>query len=109
MTETRRLTFYVNPLWRRVGFHTPLLNPWWGNPYEDVSVFAKQLFDANSFDTKYYDINDDIKMADMVLPPYPYVWYLRHNIALFNECVKTAREANLPLLIDGVGDIYYPI
>ena len=109
MTSTNRLTLYVNPAWRRGGFHTPLLNPWWGNPYEEISIFAKQLFDAHSFDTRFYTVTDNIAAADMVLSPYPYVWFLRHNTALFEECVQTAREANLSLLIDGIGDIDYPI
>lgn len=109
MTQIKRLTLYVNPAWRRKGIHTPLLNPWWGNPYEETSVFAKQMFDTYSFDTEYYMITDDIQTADMVLPPYPHVWFVRHDTALFDECVRTAREACLPLLIDGLGDVESPI
>lgn len=103
------LTLYVNPLWRRGGIHSALLNPWWGNPYEESSIFAKQMFDAYSFDTSCYAITDDIETADMVLPPYPHVWFLRHDRALFEECVRTAEEAGLPLLIDGTGDIEHRI
>lgn len=109
MTSVKPLILYVNPAWRRPGIHTPLLSPWWGNPYEEVSIFAKQMFDAYSFDTTYYTITDNIQEADMVLPPYPHVWFMRHNRALFDECVRTAREAGLPLLIDGLGDVEYPI
>lgn len=109
MISPSHLTLYVNPAWRRAGIHTPLLNPWWGNPYGELSPFAKQLFNTYSFNTEYYTVTDDIHIADMVLPPYPHVWFLRHDAALFDECVKTAREASLPLLIDGVGDIEYPI
>jgi hypothetical protein len=104
-----RLVLYVNPLWRRRGIHTPLLNPWWGNPYEEASIFSKQMFDAYSFDTAYYAITDNIQKAKMVLPPYSHTWLLRHDTALFDECVRTAREVGLPLLIDGAGDIEYPI
>lgn len=103
------LTFYVNPAWRRYGIHTPLLNPWWGNPIVEASLFAKQIFDTYSFDTKYYFITDDLKKADMVLAPYRHVWFLRHDTALFDECVRTAKEAGLPILIDGSGDVEYPI
>ena len=109
MTSTNRLTFYVNLSWRRQGIHTPLLIPWWGNPYEEMSIFAKQMFDAYSFDTAYYTITDDIQAADMVLAPYPHVWFLKHDTALFDECVRTARVAGLSLLIDGLGDIETPI
>lgn len=104
-----RLKLYVNPAWRRAGIHTPLLNPWWGNPYEKASIFTKQMFDAYFFNTEYYTITDDIQAADMVLPPYSHGWFLRYDAALFDECVRTARDADLPLLLDGMGDIEYPI
>jgi hypothetical protein len=45
----------------------------------------------------------------MVLVPYPHVWFLRHDAKFFDECIKTAREVGIPLLIDGTGDIEYPI
>lgn len=109
MASLARLTFYVNPAWRRSGIHTPLLNPWWGNPYGETSGLTKQLFDACVFDTRHYAITDDIRAADMVLPPYPHVWFLRHDQALFDECVRAARDAGLPLLIDGLGDVEHPI
>lgn len=109
MTPFSRLRLYVNPAWRRGGIHTPLLIPWWGNPYEEASIFAKQMFDAYVFNTEYYTITDDIQTADMVLPPYPHVWFLRHNTVLFDECVRTARDASLPLLIDGLGDVETPV
>jgi Exostosin family len=109
MTPTNRLTLYVNPLWRREGIHSPLMNPWWGNPYEKESIFAREMFDAYSFDTAYYTITEDIHMADMVFSPYPYVWFLRHDKALFDECLQTAQKASLPIFVDGLGDIEYPI
>lgn len=110
MTSANRLTLYVNPGWRREGaIHTPLLNPWWGNPFSESSLFTKQVFDTYSFDTEYYTITDDVRTAGLILPPYPHAWFLRHDIALFDECVRTAQRENLPLLIDGTGDIEYPI
>lgn len=109
MTPTDRLTFYVNPLWRREGIHTPLLNPWWGNPYEKESIFAREMFDAYSFDTAYYDVTDDIQKADMVLTPYRHNWLLQSDNALLDECASVARGKNLPLLIDGTGDLEYPV
>lgn len=103
------LRLYVNPAWRRGGIHTPLLNPWWDNPLTDSSLFTKQVFDTYSFDTSRYTITDDIRMADLVLAPYPHVWFLRHDQTLFDECARTAREASLPLLVDGTGDVEHPI
>ena len=109
MMSINRLTLYVNPAWRREGIHTPLMNPWWGNLIVEESIFAKQLFDTYAFDTSYYTITNDIRAADMVLAPYRHVWFLRHDKALFDECVRTAKEEGLPLLIDGAGDVEYPI
>ncbi len=109
MISHHPLKLYVNQKWRRLGVHTMLLNPWWGNPYDTVSVFAKQMFDAYSPDIKYYTITEDITIADMVLVPYPYTWFLKHGKPLFNECVEVAKNIDLPLLIDGMGDIEYPI
>ena len=104
-----KFTFYVNPVWRRKGIHTPLLNPWWGNPNEEVSLFAKEMFDSYQFDTSLYTITDDIMKADIVLPPYRHNWLLQHNQPLLAECVRTAQESGLPLLIDGVGDVEFPL
>ena len=109
MMSINRLRLYVDPAWRRDGIHSPLMNPWWGNPIVEESIFAKQLFDTYAFDTSYYTITNDIRAADMVLAPYRHVWFLRHDKALFDECVRTAKKAGLPLLIDGAGDVEYPL
>lgn len=104
-----KLRLYVNPAWRREGIHSPLLNPWWGNPYPESAIFGKELFDTYEFDTKYYTITDDIQAADMVFPPYPQLWLLRHDTKLFDECVQTATQSGLSLFIDGLGDIETPV
>jgi len=104
-----KLTLYVNSAWRREGLHSPLLYPFWGNTNPEESLFAKEMFDTYSFDTSLYTITDDIAKADMVLPPYRHVWLLRHDRALLDECIRIARTAGLPLLIDGVGDVEFPL
>lgn len=109
MTSINRLTLYVNPAWRRGGIHISLLNPWWGNPYEEAFSFTKQMFDTYSFDTSLYTITDTIAEADMVLPPYKHQWFLRHDMPLWRECVDTAQRAGIPLLVDGAGDVEVPI
>src|SRR3989344_4081833 len=109
MKPVNRLILYVNPAWRRKGLHTPLLNPWWGNLTDASSIFAKQMFDSYSFDTKHYTITDDPRTADMVLAPYRHNWLLQFDVDLLARCVHTARVAGLPLLIDGSGDIEYSV
>lgn len=105
MEPISRLTLYVNPAWRRAGLHTPLLNPWWGNPTDEASILAKQMFDSYAFDTECYGITDNLQAADMVLAPYRHNWLLQFDTGLLTECARVARAANLPLLIDGSGDL----
>lgn len=109
MAPTHRLTLYVNPAWKREGIHSPLMNPWWGNPIAKDYIFARQMFDTYAFDTAHYTITDELPAADMVFAPYPHVWLVRHDMKLFHECARTARDANLPLFVDGMGDIEYPV
>ncbi|MEK7068587.1 MAG: exostosin family protein [Patescibacteria group bacterium] len=106
-----KLALYVNPAWRRGGGHlyTPLLFPFWGNPTTKASLFAKEMFDAHPFDTSYYGVTEKIEEADIVLAPYRHNWLLRHDPALLAECERTAKDAELPLLIDGMGDVETPI
>lgn len=104
-----KLIFYVDSKWRRAGIHSPILNPWWGNPYEESALFSRQMFDAYSFDTSFYGITDNIKEADMVFAPYRYNWLLQFDKDLLSECLNFARANNMPFLIDGSADIEYPI
>lgn len=104
-----RITFYVDPSWRRKGLYTPVLFPFWGNPTHESSLFAKEMFDSHPFDTTCYGITENIEEADMVLAPYRHQWLLSHDPALLQECARVAKRAGLPLLLDGMGDIEYPV
>ena len=103
------LRLFVDPVWKRKGQPTPLLFPFWGNPYDENSLFAKETFDSYQFDTSLYTIVEDISQAQMVFPPYKYQWFLRYDMPLWEECLRVAQEANLPLLVDVVGDVDYTI
>lgn len=107
MSEQLRL--FVDPAWRRSGLHAPLMYPFWGNPNEASSLFAKEMFDTFSFDTRQYTIIHDAQHADMVFAPYRHVWLLQNDPELLATCIVYARTHGLPLLIDGVGDVEYPI
>lgn len=109
MTTAKPITFYVHSAWRGRWIHTPLLNPWWGNPLTESSLFTKQLFDTYAYDTEYYTITENVETADVVLAPYPHSWLLQHDKALLDECVRVAEQAGRPLLIDGTGDVEHPV
>ncbi len=103
------LRLYVDPAWRRRGLHAPFLYPFWGNPNEATSLFAKEMFDAFSFDRRHYTIVHDITNADMVFAPYRHVWLMQNDPALLAECIERARAHKLPLFIDGMGDVEFPV
>ncbi len=103
------LILFVHPKWRRKGIHSPLLNSWWGNPFEETALFSKEMFDAYSFDTSYYSITDDVEKAHMVFVPYRHNWLLNFDRDLLQETIDFAKTHNLPLLIDGSADIEFPI
>lgn len=104
-----KLRLYVDPAWKRRGMHSPLMNPWWGNPNPENALFTKQMFDAYQFDTSLYDIVDDLHTAQFVFVPYRQQWCLKHDPALWQECLAVAKRTRLPLLIDGMGDIEPPL
>lgn len=101
---------YVDPSWKREGkMHSPLLYPSWGNPITESSLFAKELFESYGYDTSLYTITNQLEEAQMVLAPYRHNALLEWGKDLLEECVSAAKKAQLPLLIDGVGDIEYPV
>ena len=110
MNDSRILRLYVDPAWRRAGvLHSPLLFPFWGNPTTETSLFAKEMFDSYPMNTRWYTVTEKIHEADMIFPPYRHDWLLGHDTALLGGCVQQAREAGLPLFIDGVGDVEFPV
>ena len=105
----RFLRLYVDPAWQQGGAYSSLLYPFWGNPHTESAFFRKQLFDTYSFDTALYGITDDITQADMVLAPFVHQWCVQNDPHLLGLPVAVAQKAGLPLLIDGMGDVEFPI
>ncbi len=105
------ITFFVDPAWRRQNLqHIPLMYPFWGNCLDkEYLSFHHALFERHSFDTMRYAITEDAKAADMVLMPYSHNLAQRHAPDLIESCVAEAKRQGKFLLVDGVGDIEYPI
>lgn len=104
------ITFFIHPRWRRTDIpHIPLLYPSWGTPLIHRTPFLESLFEHYSFDTRLYSITDDVKAADMVLMPYSHRTALVRCPDLIEECRETALALDIPFLIDGTGDIEYPV
>lgn len=104
------LLFYVDPAWRRQAQHVPLLYPFWGNALDPIKTpFYYALFERHNFDTRYYGITDDLGQADMVLLPYVHEIVVKRFPELLDECARVAKSAGKLLLVDGTGDIEYPV
>ncbi len=101
--------FWIDPASRIEGAkHVPFLYPFWGNALGDTTPYQKQVFDTFSFDTSLYGITENIGESDMVLVPHSHGVMRKHEI-LLDRIAATARAAGKPLLIDGTGDIEYPV
>lgn len=104
------ITFFVDPAWRRPDLqHTPLLYPFWGNTLTTSTPFWRELFNKYSYDTRYYSITNKPEDADMVLMPYNHSVVINSAPDLLRLCASEAHRQGKPLLIDGLGDIEYPI
>jgi hypothetical protein len=101
-----RITFYVDPAWRRPHLqHIPLLYPFWGNPLTESVPFWRELFNKRGFDTRFYSLTDDPARADMVLMPYSHTVVLGSAPDMLEVCATKARAMGKRLLIDGLGDV----
>jgi hypothetical protein len=104
------LVLYVHPTWRNGGLHSFFMNPWWGNVVDKTaSPFTWEMLQTYAFNTKDYTITDNIADAHMVFAPYRHSWLLQYDSNLLTLCEQSATEAGLPLLLDGTGDIQYPV
>lgn len=110
MSDQKKLVLYVDPKWRIAGPHIPLLYPFWGNILDPKSTpFQWQLFETYRFDTRYYSITDNPQEASVVCMPYSHSVVLRYMPEMLEWCAAASARFNKPLLIDGMGDIEYPI
>jgi hypothetical protein len=103
------LTLYVDPSWKREAIHSPLMQPWWGNPWGKDSLFAMEMFNAFPFDSSVYCLTEKKEEAEMVFMPYRHAWVLKNDRALLDICARVSQESGLPLLIDGAGDVEYSV
>jgi hypothetical protein len=106
----KKIVFWVNPELRRPGLpHIPLLFPFWGVQVSQNSPFSAELFHKYSFDTAYYGLTDDPHSADFLLVPY------RNNVIrsrapeLYAAYRTDVERYNKQILVDGTGDIEYPV
>lgn len=110
MSTSKKLLFYVDPAWRSMGPHIPLLYPFWGNALDrEWTPFQWQLFDTYQFNTALYGVTDSPEEADVVCMPYSHNVVLRYKPEMLEWCAAAAKKYNKPLLIDGMGDIEYPV
>jgi hypothetical protein len=90
--------------------HIPLLYPFWGNTLDPKKTNSQHaLFERHGFDTNFYSITDDISVADLLLMPYSHSIALRYAPDILAACIRESERQGKMLLIDGSGDIEYPV
>ena len=106
---TTPLAFFVDPAWRRPMQHIPLLYPFWGNALGDSTPFQRALFERHGFDKTHYRIVDDPAQAEVIMLPYSHNLTVHMAPELLVQASAVAEKYKKPLLIDGAGDIEYPV
>ena len=105
-----KLLFYIPPhLIDKELDHIPLLFPFWGIPTMESTPYNKALFSKYNFDINYYGLVDDINICDFILMPYRYNVLLKKHPEMISKYISFAHKHKKPILIDGTGDIEYPI
>jgi len=85
--------------------YSPFLFPFFGVDIKPNAPFTLATFNKLGFDTKYYDLVDDIGDADYVFLPHGYWGLLKNDSKLIDFYKELSKKHNKPILIDAVGDI----
>ena len=89
--------------------HSVLLYPFWGGPpAQDSQLIRKILFNNNGFSATYR-ITDDVTNADAILMPYAHKTVRQYYPELLDLCAIAAKEADRPLVVDGIEDVEHPL
>ncbi|MFZ2887228.1 MAG: exostosin family protein [Minisyncoccia bacterium] len=104
-----RLCFFVDPSWRRSGYHIPLLNPFWGTMPLKNSPFVNDALTTYGFDPHWYAISNDVEKADVILLPYRYQTLLAQYPDILGAALTVAGGSGKRVVIDATGDIDYDI
>jgi len=89
--------------------HTDLMFPFWGITAKESMPYVRAAAVQYQYSKQDFTLVENIEDADFVLVPYHYDRIKNANPDRLARIVNDAREAGKPLLLDGSGDIEYPI
>lgn len=89
--------------------HTDLLFPFWGVTAKETSPYARAAALQHQYSKDDFTLVERIEDADYVLLPYQYDRFMAANPEKVRMIIGEAENAKKPIIIDGSGDIEYPI
>lgn len=89
--------------------HTELLFPFWGITAKESMPYVRAANTQYQYSKEDFELVEQIEDADYVHMPYNYERLKAANPERLSRIVEDARNAGKPLLIDGAGDLEYPI
>lgn len=89
--------------------HTDLLFPFWGVVTKESSPYARAASLQHQYSRDDFALTEHIEDADYVLLPYQYDRFKAVNPQKVEMIIEEANRAGKPIIIDGSGDLEYPI
>ena len=93
----------------KISQHTELMFPFWGVTAKETMPFVRTAALQYQYSKDDFALVDDIASADYVVIPYQYERLKMVNPGKIAMIRKEAEAAQKPLIIDGAGDLEYPI
>lgn len=111
MTTPEPIKLYVGENYKepKLFTHVELLFPFWGVTAKESMPYVKAAVEAHQYSREDFTLVENIADADYVLMPYHYDRLKQANPERLAMIVEDARKAGKPLLIDGAGDLEFPI
>jgi len=105
------IKLYAPDTYRNAKFftHVELLFPFWGVTAKDTMPYVKAAALQYQYSKDDFILVDDIHDADYVLMPYSYERLKTVNPEKVRTIIDEARIAGKQIIIDGAGDLEYPI
>ena len=111
MSKAPPVKLYVGPDYKepKLYTHMELMSAFWGVAAKEAMPYVRTASLQYQYSKNDFTLVDRINDADYVVMPYQYDRLLAANPAKVTMIIEEAKKARKPLLIDGAGDIEYPI
>lgn len=111
MSDAAPVKLYAGPHYKDPALYThiELLFPFWGVTAKESMPFVRAAALQYQYSKDDFTLVEDIKDCDYVVLPYSYERFKSVNPGKVQMILDEARAAGKPVLIDGAGDLEYPI